>query len=336
LTIELALNPFSAILGQPQAIEFLTRALAADRLPHGLLFAGPRGVGKRTVALALASIFLCKDPSNPEQLAATTRHVYANTHADFHLVTRDLARVHDKTGKSKAVDFSITVVRKEIVEPASRKSSLGVGKVFLAREVETMNAGAQNAMLKTLEEPHGRALIVLTTDSPGSLLSTIKSRCQLVTFGNLSPGDCVSIVKSKLPQIDERSVTFATKLSGGSPGLAIDFIQRGLLNTAVELFRLLDSGTAGELQSFLKAAMDDYAKREVEKDEFASEDNARRTGLQMLLRLAADHIRAKIPDSGNLGECDQIDAIARTEKYLDMQVNLALLLQQLSVAMTSR
>jgi DNA polymerase III subunit delta' len=330
------LNPFASIIGQSHAIEFLTRALAADRLPHGLLFAGPRGVGKRSTALALASIFLSKDPADATDVQRTHKHVHANTHADFHLVTRDLARMHDKTGKSKAVDFSISVVRHEIVEPASKKSVLGVGKVFLAREVETMNAQAQNALLKTLEEPSGRTLIVLCTDSPGAMLSTIKSRCQVVTFKPLSSADCLAIVKKSLPTIDDRSIKFACQLAENSPGLAIDFVQRGLLNTADQLFRLIDTGQAGELQTFLKASTDDYAKREAERDEFASEDNAKRTALQLLLKLASDHVRNKIDNSDALVHCDRIDAIARAEKYLDMQVNVSLLLQQFSAAVTTR
>jgi len=326
---------FDSIQGQVAAVEFLTAALKSDRLPHALLFTGPRGVGKRTTALLLASIFLTREPANAKELAETRRHIFANTHSDFHLVTRDLARLHDKTGKSKAVDFSISVVRKEIVEPASKKSTMGVGKVFVAREVELMNAGAQNALLKTLEEPQGRTLIVLTTDSPGSMLPTIRSRCQVVGFGAPSIGECVEVLKRTVGG-DVRQLEAAAKLAAGSPGLAMDWLERGMISTAAELIRLVDSGSAGDLQQFLKAASDDYAKRELTRDELASEDAARRSGLQVLLRLAADHIRQRLPASNSAeAECVRIDALARAERYLDMNVNLALILQQLASAVAS-
>ena len=332
---------FDSIQGQVAAVEFLTAALASDRLPHALLFTGPRGVGKRTTALLLASIFLTRDPANSQQLAETRRHVFANTHSDFHLVTRDLARLHDKTGKSKAVDFSISVVRKEIVEPASKKSTMGVGKVFVAREVELMNAGAQNALLKTLEEPQGRTLIVLTTDSPGSMLPTIRSRCQVVRFGAPSIEECINVLKridvlKRTVGGDVRQLEAATKLAAGSPGLAMDWLERGMVSTAAELIRLVDSGSASDLQQFLKAASEDYAKRELTRDELASEDAARRSGLQVLLRLAADHIRARLPQSVSMeAECVRVDALARAERYLDMNVNLALILQQLASAVAN-
>src|SRR5205085_3602337 len=111
----------------------------------------------------------------------------AGNHPDFHVVTKELIRYHDKTGKSKGIDLSINVVRPEILEPAGRKAVMGRGKVFVIEQAELMNAQAQNALLKTLEEPAGRALIILLTDQPGALLSTIRSRCQTVRFAALDP-----------------------------------------------------------------------------------------------------------------------------------------------------
>ena len=109
----------------------------------------------------------------------------ANTHPDFHVITKELIRYHDKTGKSKGIDLSIHVLRPELIEPASRKPAMGRGKVFVVEQADLMNAQAQNALLKTLEEPYGRTLIILLTDQPGALLATIRSRCQMVRFASL-------------------------------------------------------------------------------------------------------------------------------------------------------
>src|SRR5438270_10619086 len=178
---------FSDILGQDAAIDWLRRAYLGDRLPHGLLFAGPVGVGKATTASALAALFLCENPkdTNPCGACESCRVFAAGNHPDFHVITKELIRYHDKTGKSKGIDLSIHVLRPELIEPASRKPAMGRGKVFVVEQADLMNAQAQNALLKTLEEPYGRALIILLTDQPGALLATIRSRCQLVRFASL-------------------------------------------------------------------------------------------------------------------------------------------------------
>src|SRR5439155_23785955 len=109
----------------------------------------------------------------------------AGNHPDYHVITKELIRYHDKTGKSKGIDLSIKVIRPELVDAAGRKAAMGRGKVFVIEQAELLNTQAQNAMLKTLEEPLGRTLIILLTDQPDVLLPTIRSRCQLLRFSPL-------------------------------------------------------------------------------------------------------------------------------------------------------
>src|SRR5262249_31728620 len=148
------------IFGQDAAIEQLRRAYLADRLPHGLLFAGPVGVGKATTARALSELFLCELPKGAKPCGPcdSCTAFDAGNHPDFHVITKELIRYHDKTGKSKGIDLSIHVIRPEVVEKAAMKPVMGRGKVFVIEQAELMNAPAQNALLKTLEEPQGRAL----------------------------------------------------------------------------------------------------------------------------------------------------------------------------------
>src|SRR5215218_8698014 len=137
------------VFGQDPAVDFLRRALRADRLPHALVFAGPAGVGKGTTAQALGKLFLCEKPKDerPCDRCDSCRVFDAGNHPDFHAVYRQLIRIAHED-----------------------------------REAELMNATSQNRLLKTLEEPYGRALIILLTDQPGALLPTIRSRCQTVRF----------------------------------------------------------------------------------------------------------------------------------------------------------
>src|SRR5437868_4273525 len=152
------MSTFDSIFGQDDAIDSLRRAYRADRLPHGMVFAGPAGVGKFTTARALGKLFLCEKPVEDSACGRceSCRVFDAGNHPDWHVVTRELIRYHDKTGKSKGIDLSINVIRPELVEPAGRKPAMGKGKVFVVEQADTMNAPAQNALLKTLEEPAGR------------------------------------------------------------------------------------------------------------------------------------------------------------------------------------
>src|SRR5208283_1386466 len=118
---------------------------------------------------------------------ASCRAFSSGMHPDYHIITKELIRYHDKTGKSKGIDLSINVIRPEVVDKAALKAAMGRGKVFIVEQAELMSAAAQNALLKTLEEPAGRSLIVLLTAHGNELLPTIRSRCQTFRFAALKP-----------------------------------------------------------------------------------------------------------------------------------------------------
>src|SRR5262245_44742733 len=115
---------FANILDQTRALEWLQRAYEADRLPHGLIFAGPTGVGKATTAAALGALLLCENPKGNDSCGKcdSCHAIAAGTHPDFRVITKELIRSYDRSGESKAVEFSIQVIRPELVERAGRKS----------------------------------------------------------------------------------------------------------------------------------------------------------------------------------------------------------------------
>lgn len=125
---------FRDIFGQERALAAIRTAYEADRLPHGLIFAGPVGVGKATTAAALGKLFLCEKPKGDEPCGKceSCKLFAAGNHPDFHVITKELIRYHDKTGKSKGIELSIQVIRPELIEPANRKPNLGRGKVFVS------------------------------------------------------------------------------------------------------------------------------------------------------------------------------------------------------------
>ena len=198
------------IVGQGAAIGQLSRIVASGRRPIAYLFAGPMGVGRRTTAEALANTLLCRQTVSrqpqgrlaefPEELTVPgvcgqcpdCLALAAGTHADYHAVSRQTARYsQDPEVRSRVMqNLSVQVVREFIISPAGRRSARGRGKVFVVRQAEQMSDVAQNALLKTLEEPPPGVSLILICRSPDDLLATTRSRCALVRFGAL-PADFV-------------------------------------------------------------------------------------------------------------------------------------------------
>jgi len=211
-----------------------------------------------------------------------------------------------------------------------------VGKVFIIEDAHRMNSSAQNSMLKTLEEPAGKAAIILLTDSPAALLPTIRSRCQLFQFAPLSE----SFVREQLagrgvaPEVARQ----AAVLAEGSLGEAIAYIDLGVVDKAVML--------CGKLQYFLahQAVLDfadvmkntakDYAAAQLMRDPLASEDQLNRQGLSLYLNLLANHCRRLMRkgDASMLDSlCRAIDIFRDTTGYIEANVNVSLILRQLAV-----
>ena len=154
-------------------IEALKRAMEKDRLPHALLFQGPAGCGQREAAAELAKAIFCENKKGLESCDACyhCRQISQNTHPDFSLLEPE----------EDARDIKVEEIR-QLIERASFKPFSANAKVFVINQAERLNTIAQNAFLKTLEEPLGRTTFVLISSSPEGLLATIRSRVQTLHF----------------------------------------------------------------------------------------------------------------------------------------------------------
>ncbi len=233
------------VQSQPRPIAQLQRALHAGRLASTWIFAGPEGVGKFKLAVELAKTRLCDNPQQktndnaiptlpndfpltlPCNACESCRAIDVNNHPDLHIVTKELIRYHDKTGKSKGTTLSIDVIRGEITgDPSENKeakiykrSFRGKGKFFLIDQADLMEAPAQNALLKTLEEPPLESYLILITTSPQELLSTIRSRAQLVSFQELP--DEIIIPHLIGAGMNNEDAALLARLARGSLGRAL-------------------------------------------------------------------------------------------------------------------
>ena len=273
---------FQDIVGQGEAVERLQRTMTGSRMPHALIFAGPAGVGRRTAATALAAVLLCHGEKGDRHLFGTTekepvpifacgqctscRMMSAGTHPDFQLVYKELAAYHEDAGVRSRVmqDLGIDVIRDFLIAPACHTAAGGRGKVFVVIEAELMSAAAQNALLKTLEEPPEGVTIILICRRPEQLLPTTLSRCAMIRF-NLLGRDFVA---AKLTEqgVDADEARFWAALTGGSLGRSMDLAARDLYETKQEIVRRLGAlGPAGdaEFAEHLKKTMESLSKAAV-------------------------------------------------------------------------
>src|SRR5262245_53406363 len=157
------------IAGHNSSIDALRRAIASGRLHHALLFHGPEGVGKRTTAFAVAAALLCREASRPEGDAcgacASCSKVDKGIHPDVQFLTLE---------KTVIPIDAVRALRQE----AGYRPFEGAHRVFVIDPADRLSHEAQNALLKTLEEPSASARLILISSRPAHLLPTTRSRCQ--------------------------------------------------------------------------------------------------------------------------------------------------------------
>lgn len=359
--------PFSKIIGQSKAVAVLEDAVASGRVHHAWVLEGPEGVGKRTAALAFASLLL--DPTTQSALAGgvvcdedspVQKLLRAGTHPDLTLISKELARFHDNSQvrSRKQTSISIEVIRQFVLAvgglaptaPTSMKST--VGRVFIIDEAEMLATPAQNAILKYLEEPPARVVLMLVCSAPQLLLPTIRSRCQRVAFTNLSRGQldhwlADAQARGDLPELPSAQREFLLSFADGSPGLLTKAIQGNVALWWERLQPMLNAAAAGKHIAELGAAMaqlvDEWAKGHVEENELASKEAANHTAAGWLFKLLAWHASTRLRqqlaapaskqdmhDGKEPTALRDIDAINAAQQELDSNVGLALVMEKLS------
>lgn len=222
--------------GQPAALAAVERALRADRPPHALLLVGPGQVGKTTLALDLAAGSLCSAEAytdRPCRACAACRKVDHGNHPDLHRLAPEGAGGQVRLGQVQQLQAELALLPME-----------GRYRVAIIEAAHRLNQDAQNALLKLLEEPPQRVVIVLAAEDESLLLPTVRSRCARLRLQPLSPASLAGLLAERELADAPRSATLG-RLSGGRPGLAIalagdDEAQRAherLVRTLLDLVR---------------------------------------------------------------------------------------------------
>jgi DNA polymerase-3 subunit delta' len=229
-------NP--TLLGHPEAEATILEALRTGRMHHAWLITGPEGVGKATLAYRFARRLLAGRPAE-ESLALDPTHpvfrrVAANSHADLLTVERML---NEKTRRMKT-QIAVEDVRK-ITGFMSLTPAEGGWRVVVVDGAEDLNPASANALLKILEEPPPRAILLLVCAAPGRLLPTIRSRCRRLRLTPLSDEPMSALLAQYLPQIEPDERGRLLTLAEGSPGRAIMLAEDEGLKIAILVDKLL-------------------------------------------------------------------------------------------------
>ncbi|GAM08200.1 DNA polymerase III subunit delta' [Geobacter sp. OR-1] len=223
--------PFDDIIGHDRITGILQRAVAARRIAHAYLFVGPEGCGKRKTAVALVEAMYCKDSCGCGKCAAC-RRVALLQHPDLHILEPDGAFI------------KIDQVR-QLQRELSLRPYEAPFKSCIIEAADRFHPAAGNALLKTLEEPPGNALMILLTANPDAVLQTIRSRCQLLNFQTLSEESVARILVQQ--GVGQETARLAASLSGGSPGRAHAFSNDEVLSGRHELLEQILSLSGGDI-----------------------------------------------------------------------------------------
>lgn len=250
-----AIHPREAqsLVGHGEAVRTLASAFGSGRLPHAWLICGPRGIGKATLAYRFARHVLSAGSAeeslfdSAEAPAGDALHVPPDS-AVFHRVANrshaDLVglelEINEKTKKLRT-EISVEQVRR-LVPFFGKTAGEGGWRVAIIDSCDELNRHSANALLKVLEEPPRRGLLLLVAHTPGRLLPTLRSRCRKLALGPLEDAAVAHVLEEHLPGASEADRLALARVAEGSPGRALEIEAGGglgLYGEMVDLFRPL-------------------------------------------------------------------------------------------------
>lgn len=325
--------------GHDAALRVVARAVQTQHPPHALLVVGPRGVGKSTLARDLAAGLLCladEAGHRPCRDCTACRKVDAGSHPDVHLVEPEGAGEQIRIGQVQQLSADLALTAME-----------GRFRVAVVSAAQRLNVDAQNALLKTLEEPGPSTCIVLCADDAAALLPTVLSRSARLRLAPL-PVELLTqwlIEDGQAQPAQARALALA---AAGRPGLALRLAARPeavlarsrISRTLLELAgadRRTRLGTAGDL--LVDAASVDAALRGDPASSAARlQPVERRRAVQMVIEvwrdLARDLAVAGLGEGRGIRDLDQLDELRALAPTSDLTALRRFLdrLDRLSVA----
>lgn len=320
---------FEHILGHDRQKDILTRALETGHLAHAYLFVGPDGVGKRLLALALARALFCRTGEGCGQCPACRKMDHRN-HPDLHFIEPD--------GTSIKIEKVRTLQRELYFKPLEADCKVG-----LIDHAELMTAPAANALLKTLEEPPGSAILILLSSQPQRLLETIRSRCQPLHFARHPQKRLQEVLEQKLG-LETAEAHILAALSEGSFRKAFGKDKELYLQKRRDFLKTLTALSAGSIVPVLEFAEDLAAEKTDLPDILEIFQAFYRDVLLSLHQQADDHlvnldlmekIRKVARRETVSSVLDKLGALAEARNHLERNVNRQLAMEVLLLRLTA-
>jgi DNA polymerase-3 subunit delta' len=231
------------LIGHAAAAATLEAAARSGRLPHAWLLAGPPGIGKATLAYRFGRWLLAGGTDGPAEPGAPPLHlppenpvfrrVAAGSHADLFVL-------RPEAGTGVKALIKIEEVRK-VIHKLALTPGEGGWRVVVVDQAEMMRGESANTLLKTLEEPPPRSVMLLTTAAADRLLPTIRSRCRRLDLTPLDPADTEAVLARQRPEMQAADRARLAAMAEGSPGQALALAE----GEGLALQALLDGVLAG-------------------------------------------------------------------------------------------
>lgn len=293
------------LLGQEEAEKTLLEAYNSNKLHNSWLISGVKGIGKATLAYRFARFLLDEKRRNfaPANSLATSPDsksnalISSNSHPDFKIIERDFIETDRKKvlkaiKDGEALDESeLKNLRKSAViriddvrlinEFFSKKSSNDGWRVVIIDSIDDMNTASANALLKILEEPPAKSILLLVSHNIGQLLPTIRSRCNKLVLKPLPDNIVASLIRRYRPSLSEGEIKAVVEIASGSIGKALNYIDCDAVERYNKLGQIVGAGKRFKLQNLLDWV--DEAVSSEENFDMASE---------LILKFCSEHIIA--------------------------------------------
>ena len=210
-----------SIIGHAKAVSYLQKSLVNQKISQAYLFVGPKQVGKATVAKYFVDSLICKNLEQKNGLLPcgqcdSCRQLASQLHPDVYWLERE---IDQKSGKLKK-NISIEQVR-QLQNKLSLRSFLNSYKIAVIDEAQGLSAEAANSLLKTLEEPSARTVLILLAENLARLPQTIVSRCQIINFLPVSSQAIIDYLK--ILKVERKKAKILAALAFGRPGIALNY-----------------------------------------------------------------------------------------------------------------
>lgn len=257
---------FKNIIGNKEAKDYLKSSIANNNILHSYLFLGTEGIGKKIIAKEFAKNILCQNTEEEICTCKSCTYFISDNHPDFFLINEEGGTI------------KIDQIRK-ITEKVIEKPIISDRKVYIINDAEKMTKEAQNCLLKTLEEPPEYVTIILISSNENVILNTIKSRCMMLKFKNISEEDLRKFATEILGYEDLTenllksfggSIARAIKLKENSKkyisleNFVKDLSKRDIIDIMIDAKIIYDKENIGDILDYLTVCLFDIAKENKE------------------------------------------------------------------------